>query len=83
MATGFYSRPTSSFGYWRGGGSDGVPLAGGQGSGMGQKNSGAGLLSQGQGLVAGAGDWHPTVIYLLILVVAEMVVFGFIAKALR
>ena len=82
MATGFYSRPTSSFGYWRGGGSDGVPLAGGQGSGMGQKNSGAGLLSQGMGAVNG-GDWHPTVIYLLILVVAEMIVFGFIARALK
>ena len=50
---------------------------------MGQKNSGAGLLSQGQGMISGAGDWHPTVIYLLILVVAEMIVFGFIAKALR
>lgn len=81
MATGFYSRPSSSFGYWRGGGSE-IPLAGGQGSGMGQKNSGAGLLSQGQGIMSG-GDWHPTVIYLLILVVAEMFVFGFIARALR
>ena len=82
MATGFYSRPSSSFGYWRGGGSDGVPLAGGQGSGMGQKDSGTGLLSQGQGIMNGQG-WHPTVIYLLILVIAEMIVFGFIAKALR
>ena len=49
---------------------------------MGQKNSGVGLLSQGQGLMTGDG-WHPTVIYLLILVVAEMIVFGFIAKTLR
>jgi len=49
---------------------------------MGQKTSGIGLLSQGQGLMSG-DTWHPTVIYLLVLVVAEMVVFGFIAKTLR
>lgn len=49
---------------------------------MGQKDSGVGLLAQGQGLMNGT-DWHPTVIYLLILVVAEMIVFGFIAKMLR
>jgi hypothetical protein len=81
MASGFYSRPSSSFGYWRGGGSE-IPLAQGQGSGMGQANSGAGILSQGQGVMNGT-SWHPTVIYLLVLVVAEMVVFGFIARALR
>ena len=81
MATGFYSRPTSSFGYWRGGGSE-IPLAGGQGSGMGQKDSGTGLFSQGMGNITGA-DWHPTVIYLAILIIAEMVVFGFISRALR
>ena len=81
MATGFYSRPSSSFGYWRGGGSE-IPLAGGQGSGMGQKDSGTGLFSQGMGATLG-GDWHPTVIYLLILVVAEMFVFGFISRMLR
>lgn len=82
MATGFYGRPSSSFGYWRGGGSE-IPLAGGQGSDMGPKTQGLGMFSQGQG---GAGDgngWHPTVIYLLILIVAEMIVFGFISKALR
>lgn len=81
MATGFYSRPSSSLGYWRGGGSE-IPLAQGQGSGMGQGNSGLGIFSQGQGVMSGT-DWHPTVIYLLVLVVAEMIVFGFIARALR
>ena len=29
------------------------------------------------------GGWHPTVIYLLILIVAEMFVFGVISKVLR
>lgn len=83
MATGFYSRPTASFGYWRGVGSDG-PLAGGQGSGMGLKSQGTGMFAQGQGTGATAGNgWHPTVIYLVGLIVAEMIVFGFIARALR
>ena len=36
-----------------------------------------------QGPAAGSGGWEPTVVYLLILIVAEMVVFGFIAKTLR
>ena len=82
MATGFYNRPTASFGYWRGGGSE-IPLAGGQGSNMGPKTQGLGMFSQGQGDAAGNGNWHPTVIYLLILIIAEMVVFGFISRALR
>ncbi|HXZ77778.1 MAG TPA: hypothetical protein VEH31_43855 [Streptosporangiaceae bacterium] len=40
------------------------------------------VLSQGQG-APGASGWQPTIAYLLILVVAEMVVFGFISRALR
>jgi hypothetical protein len=79
--TGFYSRPSSSLGYWRGGGGE-IPLAGGQGSNMGPKTQGLGFFSQGQGPL-GASGWEPTVVYLLIFVLAEMIVFGFIAKALR
>ena len=42
------------------------------------------FLTTGQGAPgASAGGWQPTVIYLLILVVAEMAIFGFISKALR
>jgi hypothetical protein len=78
----FASRPSSAYGYWRGGGSDGMPLAGGQGSNMGPKLQGLGVFSQGQGS-GGGGSWEPTVVYLLILVVAEMIVFGFIARMLR
>jgi hypothetical protein len=33
--------------------------------------------------VPGAGGWEPSVLYLLILIVAEMFVFGFIARTLR
>ena len=40
------------------------------------------ILSTGQG-APGAAGWQPTVIYLLLLVLAEMIVFGFISKALR
>ena len=81
MATGFYSRPTSAFGYWRGGGSE-SPLAGGQGSKMGPKNQGVGFFSQGQGPVKAVG-WEPTVLYLFGLIIAEMVVFGVISRMLR
>jgi hypothetical protein len=81
MAAGS-SYPSSAFGYWRGGGSDGNPLWQGQGSGMGLKTQGLGVFSAGQG-APGGGGWEPTVLYLLLLVVAEMIVFGFIARALR
>ena len=40
------------------------------------------ILTTGQG-APGAGGWQPTVIYLLLLTIGEMVVFGFISKALR
>jgi hypothetical protein len=80
-ATGFYARPSSSFGYWRGGMSDG-PLAQGQGSGYGQANSGVGMFPQGSGSATASG-WSPTITYLLIFVVAEIVAFGFLARALR
>lgn len=30
-----------------------------------------------------SGGWEPTVVYLLILIVAEMVIFGFISRMLR
>jgi hypothetical protein len=39
------------------------------------------LLTAGQG--TGGGGWEPTVVYLLILIVAEMVIFGFVSRMLR
>ena len=81
-STGFYSRPSSSFGYWRGVGSDG-PLAQGQGSKMGQANSGTGLFPPGSGTGSTGGAWHPTVVYLLVLVAVEIIAFGLLAKVLR
>ena len=40
------------------------------------------VLTQGQG-APGASGWQPTVIYLMLLVLAEMIVFGFISRMLR
>ena len=40
------------------------------------------ILTTGQG-APGAGGWQPTVVYLFLLIIAEMIVFGFISKALR
>lgn len=71
----YISRPTSSFGYYRG-----APLAGGQGGGEGPAVQGLGTLAGGQGNSTGPGGMHPTVLYMLGLVIAEMVVFAFIAK---
>jgi hypothetical protein len=43
-----------------------------------------GFLTQPQSAPStGGGGWEPTVVYLLILVVAEMIVFGFISRMLR
>lgn len=73
---GNFAYPTSSFGYYRG-----VPLAGGQGSGMGPQMAGMGVFSAGSGTSAnGTSGWSPTILYLFVLIILEMVVFGFLAK---
>lgn len=41
-----------------------------------------GFFTSPQGAPPVSG-WEPTVVYLLILIVAEMVVFGFISRMLR
>ena len=41
-------------------------------------------LAQGIGATqTGPGGWHPTVLYLFVLILAEMFVFGLIARILR
>ena len=59
------------------------PLNGGSGSGMGQSMAGVGSLAPGQSVTIGGQNWHPTVLYLAALVVAEMVVFGFLGHLLK
>lgn len=72
--------PSSSVGYWRGGqGISGPVFAGGE-----TPVQGTGGLSQGTGAVTiGQTEWHPSVLYLLALVVAEMIVFGWIGRVLK
>ena len=69
--------PSSSFGYYLG-----APEWKGSGSGMGPKQQGAGMLAQGTGS-QGPGGWHPTILYLLVFIVAEMIVFGLVARLLK
>jgi len=40
------------------------------------------FLTAGQDTAGGSG-WEPTVVYLLLLVLAEIVLFGLIARVLR
>jgi len=49
--------------------------------GGGAASSIAGIFTAPSG--AGAGGWSPSVLYLIILVVAEMFIFGFISRVLR
>jgi hypothetical protein len=83
MPQPYYARPTSSFGYWRGGMSDG-PLWQNQGSyRYGPAAQGAGLLPPGAGPAPSAAGWSPTVTYMLALVVVEMVLFKVLEMMLR
>ena len=71
----------SSVGYWRGGGSE-IPLAQGQGSGYGQANQGIGILPPGVGEAPGKA-WSPTIIYLFVFVVVEMVLVKCLERLLK
>lgn len=74
--------PTQSFGYWRGGaGISGPPTAGKGELGM-PATQGVGMASTGTVNVAGQ-QWHPSVLYLLGLVIVEMIVFGWLGRVLR
>lgn len=73
-----YSAPSSSFGYYRGN-----PQFMGTGSGIGQNVAGNNQFAAGQGNVvggAGTSNWTPTILYLFVLIVAEMFVFAFLSR---
>jgi hypothetical protein len=81
--TAYYARPTSSFGYWRGGMSDG-PLTQNQGSfHYGPSQQGAGLLPPGAGDPVAGTAWSATLTYLFVLIVVEIVAFGFLGRLLK
>jgi hypothetical protein len=66
-----YDRAASHLGYTRDGG-------------MGQMDAGTSQLAQGLGGITVAGQtWHPTILYLIFLVLAEMVVFGIVSSLLK
>lgn len=81
-AGAFYARPSSSLGYWRGTGSPGGAGIAGVGGTMAGANPISGIFSAPSGAPS-SGGWSPSVLYLLVLVVAEMFVFGFISRVLR
>lgn len=77
----YFAAPTSSFGYYRG-----APQVGGgaqSGGGYGPNMAGTNTFSQGQGPTGSStGQWSPTILYLIALVIAEMIVFGIISRKL-
>jgi hypothetical protein len=70
------SYPSSSFGYYRG-----TPYWGGEGSGKGQDVSGSNVFTQGQGPIGNTG-WEPSIMYIFIFIIVEMVIFGILAAKL-
>lgn len=77
----YYAAPNSSWGYYRG-----APLYGGgaqAGGGAGPQTQGIGEFAQGQGPSPDiSGSWTKTHFYMAILILAEMVVFGFLKKVI-
>ena len=73
--------PNQAYGYWRGGAGISGPPSSGKGE-YGVATQGVGMASQGQVNVAGT-SWHPTILYLLGLTVAEIIAFGVLARMLR
>jgi hypothetical protein len=80
--TSYYARPSSAFGYWRGGGSDG-PFTLNQGSGYGPNQQGAGMLPPGSGDPVAGTAWTATLTYLFVLIVVEIVAFGILGRVLK
>jgi hypothetical protein len=72
----YFSSPTQSFGYYRG-----TPYYGGEGAGTGGIVAGTGVFSAGQGPQQASGSaWNPTILYLFVLVLAEMFIFAWIGR---
>lgn len=76
----YISSPTQSYGYYRGAPLYGGGTQNGQG-GSGPMAQGTGQFAQGQGPGGGGvGDWSPTILYMFVLILAEMFVFAWLAR---
>jgi hypothetical protein len=73
----YVARPTSSFGYYRG-----SPIVGNDGGSQGVEVAGVNVFSAGQGSVSdvSGNGWTPTILYLFVLIIAEMFIFGILAR---
>jgi len=72
--------PSSSLGYWRG--TQG--LSGPPAEGTVLMAQGTAGFSTGTGAISiGGTQWHPSILYLLVLIVAEMFVFHAIGRILK
>jgi len=57
---------------------------GGSGSGQGTMAQGTAARSQGIGSITGmAGDWEPSVLYLIGLIIGEMIFFHILSRMLK
>lgn len=71
--------PPQGLGYTRG--SDFI--GGGSGAGAGMPAQGTASLGQGLGSITSmAGDWEPSTLYLIGLVIGEMIVFHILSRVL-
>lgn len=71
----FYTNPPGTTGYYRG-----SPNYGGQGSGQGGSGVSAKGFLTGASSNTGTTGWTPTILYLFVLIIAEMFVFGWVSR---
>jgi len=77
---GFTQLPSSSVGYWRGT----WGLSGPPAEGTVTMPQGTAGFSIGTGAVSiGGTQWHPSILYMLVLVAAEMVAFHALGRILK
>jgi hypothetical protein len=78
------SLPSSSLGYWRGTPGLSGPSTPSTQGGAPVPTQGTSGLSMGTGSVTiGGTEWHPSVLYLLALIIAEMVGFHILGRILK
>lgn len=71
------SYPNPAFGYYRG-----TPYFAGEGAGTGGQVAGNGISAAGQGAspANNVAGWHPTILYLFGLLIAEFIMLGILSR---